>query len=367
MLSRRIALALFFCVCRGAGALIMFDFLLEDEAAPPPAAAHVVLPRPPAPAAPIVAPAPDRAFDPPPGHRTRGRTPGFIKPDSQILRHRMSFSKANSLYQRKALAGLTAASTAPKVVSALASTVGDQHEQSDLVFVAGDTAKAHRQIEHSRCGPLLERGVVSHSVAQAEGVASMVRVPDTYEYLSMSAFDDASMWVAMALAESANKERVLQGRPEKLYMARANSVWMPVLNITESTCAVQLYSIKGTEIISPAQPLPTANASTVRNRLHNWSTCFPGGTGERVDPTRCIDAACVESGVWRTSILVRDNLLLNHALVSLDTCILDKAFEKSHWRSRRVPQPSGHELRRSQLCVDDEAYLRKHGDPRQTG
>ena len=107
---------------------------------------------------------------------------------------------------------------------------------------------------------------------------------------------------------------------------------MPVLNICENVLwekrldspVEPVCVVLGTEVHSPCQVLPVANASTVYNRWRRWTVLSTAGTGELVDAHQEVQHSMDQTESWRTICMTKDNLILNRCLVALEHKAMDE-------------------------------------------
>lgn len=178
-----------------------------------------------------------------------------------------------------------------------------------------------------------DRGLFSHHRAQAEGIANFARkTPESDCIVATNVFDDATMWVAKPCMK--NPTEVERSNLEKLFEkrlgARGKKVCLPVLNLCETLYHGKTFEkgsddgrtlntvMCGLDVASPAQALPEANTSTIRNRWSRWSVCIASGVGASVGDTEGHLGQVMDESPWKTILMQKDNLVLNDCIVALE-------------------------------------------------
>jgi hypothetical protein len=165
----------------------------------------------------------------------------------------------------------------------------------------------------------LDRAVVSHTAAQANGLGALLS--DTSHAWFINVFDDASMWISKTELQTCHV------KPHELFARRLSrkgkNVHMPVLNMEQHIFAEKCTSIStpmplvvGSLIHAPAQVLPAANASTVHDRWARWSITAVA-TGRKLDDGNLLGERLTQVP-WKTLVMCKDNLILNDCLVALE-------------------------------------------------
>jgi hypothetical protein len=113
--------------------------------------------------------------------------------------------------------------------------------------------------------------------------------------------------------------RMLTSKAQK----RSGNVHLPVLNLVEHFFirrdhgSGQMTTV-GTEIHSPCQVLSSANTATVRNHWADWSALTARGCGVKLAAGQDALTEAIDAAPWRLSIVTKDNLNLNDALIGLE-------------------------------------------------
>ena len=181
-----------------------------------------------------------------------------------------------------------------------------------------------------------DRGVLSFVTAQAEGVRKLMDGSagnrDVEFGWSENVFDDASMWVQCPRPEVGQQfSNSFEQRLQKCLGPRGKNVHLPVLNFCESIYALTAPAVgqdrgqtHGSELMSPAQPMPRGNTGTIDQRWTQWSMATVGGVGSKAAGD-CQDvAAAVLNVPWRLVICTRDNLVVNDCLICLQEEIIER-------------------------------------------
>ena len=160
--------------------------------------------------------------------------------------------------------------------------------------------------------------MLSHVSAQASGLGDFLSAPTCTRVFSTNIFDDASMWVAKAEVEKHIKDiKSIPKRLQEKLESRGKNCHMPVLNLCENLFCEQSreangavdHFVCGSEVASPAQVLPLANAPTVTNRWEAWTVLQGSDPGIRVDVGGVL-APKLETPTWKTVMIIKDNLAL---------------------------------------------------------
>lgn len=264
--------------------------------------------------------------------RGRGRARGYTH--SEVARAKMRLAKAERRTKeaRADTAQVIEALCPPRAAEVSRSIFGGvKFGQSDLVLIEGQAmafARAGRGREYQAAN--LNRGVVSHVRAQADGIAAMLKSSPQRRVehaFSVNVFDDASMWVSKPVPEpTAGAAGTSQAEKNLATWGgrRGKNVHLPVMNLCE-TVFVRAASTSdgsappllfGTEVHSPAVVLPVANSPTVHHRWSDWSVFTCWHVGARVSSNSDLEAVCAQTP-WRTVIVVRDNCIVNDNLVRM--------------------------------------------------
>ena len=127
----------------------------------------------------------------------------------------------------------------------------------------------------------LDRGLFSHVVAQASGLASLLGqdgAPIEHTW-SVCQFDDTTMWVSRKGIEKppadARHLRNLYEKVAKCEQRQGKNIHMQVLNQLEDIFVCKRKPgnssyICGAHVYSQSRVLPCANATTVHDRFADW-------------------------------------------------------------------------------------------------
>ena len=216
---------------------------------------------------------------------------------------------------------------------------GAKFAQNELVLVDGQGAMLHPRAgrDNRHRASSINRGVVSHVRAQADGMASFLtgHRRSICHVFTTNIFDEASMWVQKPApteftvpADAALFDRHI----EKWVGTKGKNVHLPVLNQCETLFVrsapdlgdLLVSVMQGCEVHSPAQPLPAANAATLRDRWCQWSVMTARGAGAKVTASSSL-AEAVRQAPWRTIVVSRDNLVVNNCLMCLEEEVVGAA------------------------------------------
>ena len=275
----------------------------------------------------------------------RGRQKGFRH--SEATRAKIQFRRLQAEHgkERRAVHALEDA-IAPSVAQQTAFKVfgaAPLHEQASkerYVLIDGTVAAAPTVKPTSQAAELRDRGVFSHVVAQARGLAEFIHPSgdgaDDVEFVFMTVnHDDASMWVQKPATAGRGATGPI-GMLERRLNMRGKNVHLPALNqvqhvFTQRRVAAAVEGeggdpqtlLCGAEVHTPATILPAANTATIRHHLVEWQVASAEGTGHKVDPdpARPLSRAISEAP-WLLSVYTQDNLTLNSCITALEERLL---------------------------------------------
>ena len=240
----------------------------------------------------------------------RGGEPGAAPEPPQLVSRRVrgklgraSFARQNAEKRAAVLQqGVRPNLTASCVQAVLGNTDNPQPRnnqvftESGVIDLPGSNSKDFKKD--------LDRGVVSHIAAQADGLSS--RFFQSFDGASLDGIigevimDGASMWVAkpyVSLSCVGPNKETLEEKFELRRRRRGRNIHMPVLNKVEHVHCVEaipprrdageiqpMPKLRSASIVAPAQVLPQANTGTVRRHLNEWTVISPSGPGDKVDP-----------------------------------------------------------------------------------
>lgn len=119
---------------------------------------------------------------------------------------------------------------------------------------------------------------------------------------------------------------------------------MPVLNLCETVFVRKPFPVPpgqphtpssgsglvASDVFSPAQVLSAPTATTIRARWAQWSALTSRGAGKKVCAGTALGGV-LEAIPWKTTIVVRDNLIVNDCIVCLEEETL--AAAEAEWQS----------------------------------
>jgi hypothetical protein len=209
---------------------------------------------------------------------------------------------------------------------------------SDKVVIDGVVAPHTRQGKSGQWygAKCRDRGVLSFVTAQAAGVSKLMDGSAGNRVVefgwSCNTFDDASMWVQCPRPEVGEVfVDAFEARLRKAMGPRGKNVHLPVLNFCESIYALTAAEVgqergqtHGTELHTPAQPLPRGNTGTIDQRWTQWSIATVGGVGSKAAGDCQAVGAVILDVPWRLVVCTRDNLIVNDCVICLQEEIISR-------------------------------------------
>ena len=218
-------------------------------------------------------------------------------------------------------------------------------ENSKVIMLA--TGMLSSQLDHTGNRSKDQRdarlyGCLAAAVGQASGLEKFLSPDapgDLVSSISVSTFDDASMWMKdpCSKAERESGERC-EGRKVAggQLWRRGKNICLPVYNSTEAVFTRRNHVLENQQpesvlraavVHSPSQVLPEANTGTIANRRERWLAAGVKGAGCKVDSESNLSAAGAGTAAWHTVVVTKDNLALNDCVIGLDERVIKTRLE----------------------------------------
>lgn len=271
--------------------------------------------------------------------RGRGRGAGYRHTELTKTKIKAALAKARKVKAERRQKDVLTAFCPSQAVGASRCLAGGPSKSAAAAPVAiiGGSAVFQQRVWRDRGERShVDRALVSHVHSQSEGLAAFVRdSPGDQQdgvawVFSTNTFDDASMWVSKPPDYDKFRRQFLPAPMRPTLQAlgkRGRNVHIAVLNLQETVfvgrtfggdggqAAAPAFVTRAAPVQSPAQPLPVANIATVHDRWKRWTFLSSSGSAHQMTGNAL---AAVSPSVWKTVVLVKDNLVLNDGLVGLE-------------------------------------------------